>query len=34
VRSAKAFVTAALAAADRLEIGSGRGPLHHFHASW
>jgi hydroxymethylpyrimidine/phosphomethylpyrimidine kinase len=33
VRSAKAFVTAALAAADRLEIGSGR-PLHHFHASW
>jgi hydroxymethylpyrimidine/phosphomethylpyrimidine kinase len=34
VRSAKAFVTAALAAADRLEVGSGRGPLHHFHASW
>jgi hydroxymethylpyrimidine/phosphomethylpyrimidine kinase len=34
VRSAKAFVTAALAAADRLEVGSGRGPLHHFHGSW
>jgi hydroxymethylpyrimidine/phosphomethylpyrimidine kinase len=34
VRSAKAFVTAALAGADRLEVGSGRGPLHHFHGSW
>jgi hydroxymethylpyrimidine/phosphomethylpyrimidine kinase len=34
VRSAKDFVTAALAAADRIRIGSGRGPLHHFHASW
>jgi hydroxymethylpyrimidine/phosphomethylpyrimidine kinase len=34
VREAKAYVTAAIAAADRLTIGSGRGPLHHFHAWW
>jgi hydroxymethylpyrimidine/phosphomethylpyrimidine kinase len=34
VRSAKDFVTAALASADRIRIGAGRGPLHHFHASW
>jgi len=34
VRNAKVFVTAALAAADQIEIGSGRGPLHHFHAIW
>jgi hydroxymethylpyrimidine/phosphomethylpyrimidine kinase len=34
VRTAKDFVTAALAAADRIKIGAGRGPLHHFHASW
>ncbi len=34
VRSAKEFVTAALVAADRITIGSGRGPLHHFHAMW
>jgi len=34
VRTAKDFVTAALAAADRIKIGKGRGPLHHFHASW
>jgi hydroxymethylpyrimidine/phosphomethylpyrimidine kinase len=32
VREAKSYVTAALAAADRLEIGSGPGPLNHFHA--
>jgi hydroxymethylpyrimidine/phosphomethylpyrimidine kinase len=31
VRQAKAFVTAALQAADQLEIGSGPGPVHHFH---
>jgi len=31
VREAKDYVTAAIAAADRLQIGSGRGPLHHFH---
>jgi len=34
VRSAKDFVTAALAAADTISVGSGHGPLHHFHASW
>jgi hydroxymethylpyrimidine/phosphomethylpyrimidine kinase len=34
VRTAKGFVTAALAAADGIKIGSGRGPVHHFHASW
>jgi hydroxymethylpyrimidine/phosphomethylpyrimidine kinase len=34
VRGAKAYVTAALAAADRLEIGSGHGPVHHFHVWW
>jgi hydroxymethylpyrimidine/phosphomethylpyrimidine kinase len=34
VREAKAYVTEAIAAADKLEIGKGHGPLHHFHASW
>ena len=34
VRAAKDYVTAALAAADRIEIGSGQGPVHHFHATW
>jgi hydroxymethylpyrimidine/phosphomethylpyrimidine kinase len=34
VREAKAFVTAAIAAADTLAIGSGHGPVHHFHAWW
>jgi len=34
VREAKDYVTAAIAAADRLQIGSGRGPLHHFHDWW
>jgi hydroxymethylpyrimidine/phosphomethylpyrimidine kinase len=34
VREAKAFVTAAIAAADKLAIGSGHGPVHHFHAWW
>jgi hydroxymethylpyrimidine/phosphomethylpyrimidine kinase len=31
---AKAYVSAAIAAADRLAVGAGRGPLHHFHAWW
>jgi hydroxymethylpyrimidine/phosphomethylpyrimidine kinase len=31
---AKEYVSAAVAAADRLGVGSGRGPLHHFHAWW
>jgi hydroxymethylpyrimidine/phosphomethylpyrimidine kinase len=34
VREAKAYVSAAIAAADRLDIGSGHGPLHHFHKWW
>jgi len=34
VREAKAYVTGAIAAADRLAIGSGRGPLHHFFRWW
>jgi hydroxymethylpyrimidine/phosphomethylpyrimidine kinase len=34
VKQAKDYVTAAIAAADRLAVGSGRGPLHHFHAWW
>ena len=31
VRGAKRYVTAAIAAADRLSVGSGHGPVHHFH---
>jgi hydroxymethylpyrimidine/phosphomethylpyrimidine kinase len=34
VGEAKAYLSAALAAADTLEIGSGHGPVHHFHAIW
>jgi len=34
VRAAKAYVTAAIAAADRLGIGHGHGPVHHFHHWW
>ncbi|HZN30771.1 MAG TPA: PfkB family carbohydrate kinase, partial [Xanthobacteraceae bacterium] len=33
-RAAKAYVSAAIAAAERIEIGSGHGPVHHFHAWW
>ncbi|KIZ36604.1 MULTISPECIES: bifunctional hydroxymethylpyrimidine kinase/phosphomethylpyrimidine kinase [Rhodopseudomonas] len=32
VRNAKAWVHAAIAAADRLEVGRGHGPIHHFHS--
>jgi len=31
---AKTWLTAALAAADRLEVGHGHGPVHHFHQIW
>ncbi len=38
VQDAKAYVTAAIAAADTLAVGQnpdiGHGPLHHFHAYW
>lgn len=33
-RAAKRYVHAAIAAADSLAIGSGPGPVHHFHAVW
>jgi hydroxymethylpyrimidine/phosphomethylpyrimidine kinase len=33
-RAAKAYVTAAIAAAGRLKVGHGRGPVHHFHEWW
>jgi hydroxymethylpyrimidine/phosphomethylpyrimidine kinase len=31
VRGAKAFITDAIAAADRLDVGHGHGPVHHFY---
>ena len=31
---AKDYVTAALKAADRLDVGTGHGPVHHFHGYW
>jgi hydroxymethylpyrimidine/phosphomethylpyrimidine kinase len=31
VRHAKAWISAAIAAADRLGVGRGHGPIHHFH---
>ncbi len=34
VAAAKDFVTGAIAAANGLSVGKGRGPLHHFHAWW
>jgi hydroxymethylpyrimidine/phosphomethylpyrimidine kinase len=33
-REAKAYVTAAIAAAIALHVGHGHGPLHHFHGIW
>jgi hydroxymethylpyrimidine/phosphomethylpyrimidine kinase len=34
VQAAKAYLTAAIEAADQLNVGSGHGPVHHFHALW
>ncbi|MDF5755030.1 bifunctional hydroxymethylpyrimidine kinase/phosphomethylpyrimidine kinase [Spongiactinospora sp. TRM90649] len=34
VRAAKEYLTGALRAADTLNVGHGRGPVHHFHALW
>jgi hydroxymethylpyrimidine/phosphomethylpyrimidine kinase len=34
VRGAKDYLTRAIAAADQLGVGSGHGPVHHFHAVW
>ena len=31
IRSAKTYVSAAIAAAARLDVGKGHGPIHHFH---
>ncbi|WP_025063471.1 bifunctional hydroxymethylpyrimidine kinase/phosphomethylpyrimidine kinase [Sulfitobacter guttiformis] len=34
VRKAHAYLQAAIAAADLLDVGNGHGPVHHFHALW
>jgi len=34
VGHAKTYVSAAIAAADWLAVGTGHGPVHHFHAWW
>ena len=34
VTRAKAYVTEALRCADEIQVGKGRGPVHHFHAFW
>jgi hydroxymethylpyrimidine/phosphomethylpyrimidine kinase len=34
VAEAKDYVSAAIAASDRLSVGKGHGPTHHFHAWW
>jgi hydroxymethylpyrimidine/phosphomethylpyrimidine kinase len=34
VRQAKTYLTGAIAAADRLTVGSGHGPVHHFYELW
>jgi hydroxymethylpyrimidine/phosphomethylpyrimidine kinase len=34
VRDAREYVLGAIRAADRLDVGSGHGPLHHFHSLW
>lgn len=33
-RRAKRYLTDAIAQAERLQVGSGHGPVHHFHAWW
>lgn len=34
VDAAKRYITAAINASDRLKVGKGHGPVHHFHAVW
>jgi hydroxymethylpyrimidine/phosphomethylpyrimidine kinase len=34
IEAAKAYVSASLVGADRLSVGHGAGPLHHFHGLW
>jgi len=31
IKEAKRWISAAIAAADRLQVGHGHGPIHHFH---
>jgi hydroxymethylpyrimidine/phosphomethylpyrimidine kinase len=33
-RAAKVYVSEAIAASERLQVGSGHGPVHHFHRWW
>lgn len=33
-RQAKAYLVAAIARSGELQVGSGHGPVHHFHAAW
>ena len=34
IKSAKAYISNAISAADQLHIGEGHGPVHHFHGLW
>jgi len=34
VHASKKYISAAIDASDQLQIGSGHGPVHHFHAIW
>jgi len=34
VRAAKSYLTHAIAASGELDVGTGHGPVHHFHALW
>ncbi|WP_018184422.1 bifunctional hydroxymethylpyrimidine kinase/phosphomethylpyrimidine kinase [Kaistia granuli] len=34
IEAAKSYITDAIAASDRLKIGRGHGPVHHFHKWW
>ena len=34
MRGAREYLFGALQAAGRLEVGTGHGPVHHFHALW
>jgi hydroxymethylpyrimidine/phosphomethylpyrimidine kinase len=34
IETAKSYITEAIAASDRLKIGRGHGPVHHFHKWW
>ncbi|MEM6987705.1 MAG: bifunctional hydroxymethylpyrimidine kinase/phosphomethylpyrimidine kinase, partial [Pseudomonadota bacterium] len=34
VTTAHGYLQAAINTADHLHIGSGHGPVHHFHAQW